>query len=127
MIADTRAAVAAVAAGVAEVAEVFDYVPDDVAALPCVVVTGPAGDPSAGDLAGIAYDVDVEVLVIGRRYGDADASAQLDRTTDDVIDAYVAASDVRLRRWRSEVVDVAGVDVPAYRLYVSLTTLSPCP
>lgn len=126
MIADTRATVAAVATGVPDVAEVWDYVPDDVAALPCVVVTGPGGDPAAGDLAGVGYDASVEVVVLGRRYGDADASAQLDRTADAVIDAYLA-SPLTLRRWRFEVVDVAGVDVPAYRLFVTVTTLTPCP
>ena len=128
MIADTRAELAAYleAAAVPGVAQVWTYIPDDVAALPAVVVDMVDADP-APELGAAGFDVACSLFVIGRRIGDADASAELDDTADAVLAALFARSSPhRVTGWRGRPLQVAGVDVPAYVISTERTALTTC-
>jgi len=128
MIADIRSELAAYldGAGVASVAHVWTYLPDDVAALPAVVVDLPDGD-AAPELGGTGFDVSCSLFVIGRRLGDEAASDELDEVTDAVLAALFASSSPhRVLGWRGRPLNVAGIDVPAYIINTERTALTPC-
>lgn len=128
MIADVRTDLAAFLEGgaIAGVEQVWPYLPDDVAALPCVVVDLVDGD-LAPELGAIGFDVSVPLFVIGRRYGDADASTELDEVADRVLSAVRASPDWRVRSWRGRPLQVAGIDVPAYIITLEGVALTDCP
>lgn len=105
-----------------EVAPVHQYLPDDVAELPCLIVAPPSlRDGTAPG----TFDLDLTVYVIGRRTNDDDAQRELDLTADRVILSLggtrghigyaVTSSD-------PQTVPISGQDHPAHAITITTTT-----
>lgn len=95
---------------------VSDYLADDVAELPCVVVgrplMEPAGPESIGDLLAT-----VPLVVVGRPINNEDAQQELVSVTDQVLDRLIEVMSFDVT---PEVVAIADRNYPAYLIHVSV-------
>lgn len=128
ILASFRAAAFEVASGIGH--PTYSRIPDDVAALPAVVVGRPSLGP--GDETVIS-DLSLDVWAIGRRVDAGDPEGELDGLADEILDAFGGTRAVRhsASGFVLEVVDVTGrtVDVgglthPAYTLTVETSTVT---
>lgn len=107
---------------------VREFVPDDLAELPCIVLGAPSlGD---GDEQG-TYDLTLPVYVVGRRFGDDDAQDELTRYTDQTITIFGGTRGRRAHHHNFAVVaaspevrSAGGTDVPVYLLTVTSTAIT---
>jgi len=122
MLTDMRRAVAELLRG-QQFGEVYEYVPSDVAAYPCIVVGRPGARPS--DEATVVFNIFLDVYVCGRPQSD-DAQEELDKTADAVWQTF---GGTRTRRSGELVLSVTEVvasvialagnqNIPAYELTV---------
>ena len=81
MLSDFRSTVATLLRTKASTYDVYEFVPSDVAAYPCLVVGRPGAEESAE--AGSVFDLSLDVYVCGRAQSD-DAQEELDKAADDV-------------------------------------------
>lgn len=113
-----------------QIGDVYEYVPNDVAAYPCLVVGRGSATPNAE--AGVVFDVSLTIYVCGRPQSD-DAQDELDKTVDAVI---TACGGTRVRKFHDvalTVIDVtpsviavaANANVPAYQVTVE-TAVATC-
>lgn len=109
-----------------QLGDVWEYVPGDVAAYPCLVVGRVSANPSA--LVGAIFDVDLTIYVCGRPQSD-DAQDELDKTADAVI---TACGGTRVRTFNDVAITVVAVapsvivlagntNVPAYEVTVEMS------
>jgi hypothetical protein len=117
VIGPVRAAVAALVATTG--VPTYQWLPDDVAHLPCHVVGRPRVERS-GTTPGL-LTAELNVSLLGRRVGDDDAQAELDALGDQLFATLGATSFVqcgefwlRCERFEPDTVFVAGVEIPAY-------------
>ena len=109
--------------------EVYDFPPQDVSAVPCIVLGLVNAVPS--DAAGV-FDRTLEVYVIGRQVSD-DAHDELDKLADQVILALGGTQNIRLgsehvmvNEVRAALVTVASSQFPAYVVTVE-SPVATCP
>jgi hypothetical protein len=129
VISELRAAVAGLLRA-EQLGDVYEYVPADVAAYPCLVVGRGSAFPSA--TTGVVFDVSLVIYVCGRPQSD-DAQDELDKHVDAVI---TACGGTRVRTFQgvalavtavtASVVALAGnTNVPAYEVTVE-TAVATC-
>lgn len=129
MITELRSAVAELLRS-EQLGDVWEYVPADVAAYPCLVVGRGAANPSA--LNAVVFDVSLTIYVCGRPQSD-DAQDELDKTADAVI---TACGGTRVRTFHDVALTVIGVipsvvvlagntNVPCYEVTVE-TAVATC-
>lgn len=94
--------------------EVWTHLPDDVNALPCIVVAQPTGIVDAQ-----LYSLVVPVLVVARRIADAESQKELDDVTDRVLSS-LEGQDCAVLRFDPEARTIAGQVYPIYRLDVAI-------
>lgn len=113
-----------------QLGDVYEYVPMDVAAYPCLIVGRPGATPSSA--AGVVFDVDCTIYVCGRPQSD-DAQDELDKTVDAVI---TSCGGTRTRIFQGVALIVTGVapsvvvvandrNVPCYEVTVE-TSVTTC-
>jgi hypothetical protein len=98
------------------------FLPDDVAELPCVVVGPPSAEP--GDVR-TSWDIDTDVFVLGRRYGDEDSQHELDQYARELANILFGAN-LNVQSIQPRLVTVAGQDIPGYVATVRQATIQPC-
>lgn len=129
MITELRSAVAELLRS-EELGDVWEYVPGDVAAYPCLVVGRVAANPTA--TTAVIFDVSLTIFVCGRPQSD-DAQDELDKTADAVI---VACGGTRVRKFHDVAISVVAVapsvivlagntNVPCYEVTVE-TAVATC-
>lgn len=134
MITELRGAVAQLLTGVSW--PVHRWLPDDVAELPCIGVTRPSLSPDDAAPGAIITGA-VPVMVVGSRLNDTSAQADLDTTTDEIIQRFGGLAkviriedplinSVRLDAVTPTTVTVAGQEYPAYDLTVVATLTGTC-
>jgi hypothetical protein len=113
-----------------QLGDVWEYVPADVAAYPCLVVGRGRANPSI--VTGAIFDVSLTIYACGRPQSD-DAQDELDKTVDAVI---VACGGTRVRKFHDVAISVVGVipsvvvlagntNVPCYEVTVE-TAVATC-
>src|SRR5262249_10333999 len=101
---------------------VYRYLPDDVAAMTCVIVGRPSLDQGATAAVRNAL---VPVNVLGIRVSADEHQAELDAATDEVYAALgMTGSPVTVTRVEPVVLNVAGTDWPAYTLSTTTEVLA---
>lgn len=129
MITELRSAVAELLRA-EELGDVYEYVPGDVAAYPCLVVGRGSANPSAG--VGSIFDVSLTIYVCGRPQSD-DAQDELDKWVDAVI---TSCGGTRVRTFHDVAISVVAVapsvvalagnnNVPCYEVTVE-TAVATC-
>ena len=108
---------------------VYQWLPDDVAHLPCHVVGRPALRES-GISAGLAT-LELGVTLLGRRISDDDSQAELDALADELVKVLggtrnreVSGVHLRCVALDPGTANVAGQDIPAYVATVNTETLT---
>lgn len=100
---------------------VWDYVPDDINEVPCVVVGRPSG---AATFPVVVFDLELPVYVVGRRQqagSEAELLALVDRLFT-VLGETRGAADWKVARVAPTVVTIAGLECPAYTVEVHTST-----
>lgn len=111
MIREIREAIAAALAGVPW--DVHDYKPDDIGALPCIVVDRPSVDIDVQH-----HVFTVPVVVIGLRDGSREAQVELDDAAS-AVDMALAGPSFAVSRIEPSTATVAELTFPAYTLTVA--------
>lgn len=94
------------------------FVPDDVAELPCCVIGSPSGSSSVQPA---IIDLSVDVFLIGRRHSDDDSYDELQTLADQLIAVLGGTRGRRafgVERFEPRTMSVAGADVYAYVITV---------
>ncbi len=125
MIAGFRSAVRGLL-GTQSVVPVVEFVPDDVANVPCVVVGRP--DVRAGD-APTLFDLDLDLWVIGNRNVVGGTGDQLDEMTDEILATFGGTRStsfggvpLQATSVSARTVDIANFTYPCYTITVETTT-----
>ena len=107
---------------------VHEFIPDDLTALPCVVI---GGITLADGAEQGTFDLSMPLFVCGRRVGDDDSQNELAEFVDHVVvilggtkGRHAHDHHFAVTRADPQVVTVAGQDVPAYSLTVETTVLN---
>jgi hypothetical protein len=101
------------------------FLPDDVAELPCIVVSPPTLRESND--AAVIMELGFDVFVLGRRIGDDDSQAELDDYADKVITILGGTrgrDSFAVTGATPQLVTVAGNDVPGYSLAVETSVVT---
>jgi len=129
MLTETRTALStavealALTTGTGEPVEIWDRLPDDVNALPCVVVGLPRATPSIE--AGVVFNCSTIVYAIGRRVDADDPEGELTTLADALFDGLGGTRGMRaggdhfvIETIAPQIIAVAGIDHDAYLLTV---------
>jgi len=92
---------------------VYNYKPDNVNEVPCIVVDRPSVDINVQH-----HTVSLPIVVIGRRDNSEDAQTELDDTASDVA-RQLAGPEFAVERIEPAVAVIAELTYPAYRISVS--------
>jgi len=106
---------------------VYDYVPEDVAHLPCIVVGRP--EVTENNRQAAVFDLDLDLWVIGNRNTAGDTALQLDEATDSIVALFggtrstsAAGVSLQVASVSARTVEIAATTYPCYTVNVETST-----